>query len=151
MWMLFAASVLAQSSLQSLTSIVGTWSLVQATAVTIQGRKIAAPFGKNPKGILTYAADGRMTALISHGERRRLSTQDRIAAPTEEKAEAFATYFSYGRHYTLAGDKVIHHVEIASVENWVNTNLVREFKLEVIDLRCEPRLFWLGGSRKKLS
>ena len=40
----------------------------------------------------------------------------------------------------LQGDKVIHHVEISSVENWVRTDLVRSitFEEERITLTTAP-------------
>jgi Lipocalin-like domain len=107
--------------------LTGTWRLVHASAVSSRGDRIDAPFGANPKGFLTYTREGRMSAMISHGARTPLSIADRIAAPAEERAEAFATFFAYGGRYSLSGNKVIHHVEISSVENWVNTDLVREF------------------------
>jgi hypothetical protein len=31
--------------------------------------------------------------------------------------------------FEVNGDKVIHHIEIASVENWVKTDLIRNFTL----------------------
>lgn len=78
--------------------------------------------------------------MISHGGRKPLSGADRIAAPAEERAEAFATFFSYGGRYSIEGDKVIHHVEISSVQNWVNTDLVRliRFHGDRITLRTPP-------------
>jgi hypothetical protein len=55
---------------------------------------------------------------------------DRISASVEERAEAYATYFAYAGTYALTGDKIVHHVEMASVQNWVNTDLVRIVRLE---------------------
>jgi len=66
-----------------------------------------------------------MSAIVSHGGRKPLSSGDRISASVEERAEAFATLFAYAGSYNVVDDKVVHHVEIASVENWVNTDLTR--------------------------
>lgn len=120
--------------------LVGTWRLASASAWTADGNTDKPPFGSSPTGILMYTAEGRMAALISYGGRKPLSGADRIAAPAEERAEAFATFFAYSGRYSLTGDKVVHHVEIASVENWVNTDLVRLIKLEGdrITLRTPP-------------
>jgi hypothetical protein len=87
-------------------------------------------FGVNPTGFLTYTADGRMMAIITYGERRPLSLNDRVAAPAQERAEAFATMFAYAGRYTFAGDRVTHRVEAAAVQNWVNTDLVRTVKFQ---------------------
>ena len=71
-----------------------------------------------------------MTAVINYGGRKPLSTADRFRATTEEKATAYETSFSYSGRYEIKDDKMIHHVEIASVENWVNTDLIRNFRLQ---------------------
>ena len=102
----------------------GTWKLVSATSTTTKGDTENA-FGVNPTGFLTYTTDGRMMAIITYGERKPLSVNDRVAAPPQERAEAFATMFAYAGRYTFDGDKVTRRVEAASVQNWVNTDLVR--------------------------
>ena len=75
-----------------------------------------------------------MMAIISHSGRKPLASGDRISASVDERAEAFATPFSYAGRYSLAGDKIIHHVEIASVQNWVDTDLIRLFVLKTTKL-----------------
>jgi hypothetical protein len=69
-------------------------------------------------------------AIISHSGRKPLASGDRISASVNERAEAFATSFSYAGRYSLTGNKIIHHIEIASVQNWVDTDLVRLVRLE---------------------
>lgn len=112
-----------------LDKIVGTWRLVAAS-----------PTSPLQAGYITYTGDGRMSAILSHGGRKPLSTGDRISASIEERAEAFATLFAYAGSYDLVGDKVVHHVEIASVENWVNTDLIRlvQFDGDRITLTTPP-------------
>ena len=88
------------------------------------------PWGNNPKGTIVYTREGWMTAVINYGGRKPMSTADRFRATTEEKAAAYETSFSYAGRYEIKDDKVIHHVEIASVENWVNTDLIRNFRLQ---------------------
>ena len=67
-----------------------------------------------------------MTSLISYGERKLLS----IASRTEEQAEAFNTFLAYAGRYTLGGEKVTHHIEISSIQNYVGKDLVRKIKFE---------------------
>jgi hypothetical protein len=43
----------------------------------------------------------------------------------EEKAEAFKTFLAYAGRYVVSGDKVTHHVEISSIQNYVGKDLVR--------------------------
>jgi hypothetical protein len=120
--------------------LAGTWKLVSASLSTAGGERNDAPFGASPTGLLTYTREGRMSAMISYGERKPLSVSDWSLAATEEKAEAFGTFAAYAGRYTLAEDRVIHHVEISSLQNWVNTDLVRliQFQGDRILLRTPP-------------
>jgi Lipocalin-like domain len=115
--------------LKSANQVVGTWRLVAASATTGSTRN-DAPYGPTPYGLLTYTGDGRVMAIICHTGRKPLASGDRISASLDERAEAFATSFSYAGSYSLSGDKLIHRVELASVQNWVDTDLVRLVRLE---------------------
>jgi hypothetical protein len=125
-----ATASLTQGVLAQSKSLVGTWRLVSASSTTENGRGNSAVFGENPTGFITYTADGRMMAIISDGGRKPLSVTDRIAAATEERARAFSTFVAYAGTYTFTGDKVVHHVEAASIQNWVNTDLVRSARFD---------------------
>jgi hypothetical protein len=81
-------------------------------------------------GFLTYTGDGRVTALISYGGRKPLSGGGGTVAPLEEQAEAFKTFLAYAGRYTLSGDKVTHYIEISSIQNYVNRDLVRSVKFQ---------------------
>jgi hypothetical protein len=66
-----------------------------------------------------------MMAIISDDGRKPLSIPDRVAAPAEERAQAYSTFMAYAGRYTFTCDKVVHHVEVASLQNWVNTDQTR--------------------------
>ena len=110
--------------------LVGTWKLVSASSTTSTGERIEAPYGPGPAGFLTYGADGRMTSLISYGGRKPLSFGGGTRSPQEEQAEAFNTFLAYAGRYTLSDGKVIHHVEVSSIQNYVNKDLMRSIKFE---------------------
>jgi hypothetical protein len=93
---------------QSKADLVGTWKLISATETTKKGEVRTEAFGKNSAGLITYTADGLVMAIITNG----------------------ATSTAYAGRYTLDGDKVIHHIEVASLQNIVNTDLVRLIKLK---------------------
>ena len=123
---LSASAPLAQTS----DKLVGSWKLIEASATTSgTGLVDHAPFGTDLTGTVIYTPNGRVAVLISYGGRKPLSGSDRIAAPAEERAEAFKTFFAYSGRYSVTADKVTHHVEVASYQNWVNTDLVRTFTL----------------------
>jgi lipocalin-like protein len=104
--------------------LVGTWKLLSASSTTKTGERSESPYGPNPEGFLTYTADSRVTALISYGGRKPLS----VGARQEEQAEAFKTFLAYAGRYALNGDKVTHYIEISSIQNYVNKELVRSIK-----------------------
>lgn len=106
--------------------LVGTWKLISASSTSSTGEKDAAPYGSKPSGLLTYNADGRVSALISYDARKPLPP----AASIQEKAEAFSSFIAYAGSYRFEGDRVIHHVEIASIQNYVDRDLVRSIRFE---------------------
>jgi hypothetical protein len=110
--------------------LVGTWKLVSASSTQSNGEPSEAPYGASPIGFLTYTADGRVTALISHGGRKPLSIGGKPAALVEEQAEAFKTFLAYGGRYTFSGDTVTHYVDISSIQNFVGKELVRTVKFQ---------------------
>ena len=105
--------------------LAGSWQLVSIVRQAPDWRRDNAPFGKHPTGLLIYSADGHTSFIISYDDRKRLSSEDRLAASAEEKAAAFDTSFGYAGRYTCSGGKVVHHVTIASVPNWVGSDMVR--------------------------
>ena len=126
----FAASFSTTASAQCKFSVVGTWKLISVTSKTDKGGVDKNVLGEHPSGLLTYTADGRMMAIISDDGRKPLTTADRVAAPAEERAQAYSTFMAYAGRYTFTCDKVVHHVEVASLQNWVNTDLTRMVTLQ---------------------
>jgi hypothetical protein len=110
---------------QSKSDLVGTWKLLSVTYVMNNGQTNKEPYGPHPTGFITYTADHRMMATIAFDGRKPLSVNDFISAPAEERAQAFATFVAYAGRYTFTGDKVVHHVEVASLQNLVHTDQVR--------------------------
>jgi hypothetical protein len=114
---------------QTIDNLAGTWKLVSASASTDNGERLESSFGPSPTGTLIYTPDGRMAVMVSNGGRKPLPA-DTFLASVEERAEAFTTFFCYAGRYSLMGDKVIHHVEISSLESFVGMDLVRLIKFQ---------------------
>lgn len=110
--------------------LVGTWKLVSASSMDASGTQVEPPYGTDPVGFLTYTKDGRVTALISYGGRKPLSMGAKPQALLEEQAEAFKSFLAYGGRYRLEADKVFHSIEISSIQNYVNRELIRRVKFE---------------------
>jgi Lipocalin-like domain len=128
-------------------TLVGTWRLIAASAF-VRDAQDSSPLGRRPSGLLIYTREGTMAALISYGDRQPLSVADWLAAPSDEHADAFTTSIPYGGRYTLAGGWVTHHVEVASVENWVGTDLVRAVRLERGRLTLRTPSIEAGGTQR---
>jgi hypothetical protein len=109
------------------TAILGSWKLMSASSTTSAGERDETPYGPNPVGFLTYTEDGRVSAMISHGGRKPLTIG---GGSVEEQAEAFKTFLAYAGTYTLSDDKVTHHVEVSSIQNYVDRDLVRNVKFQ---------------------
>lgn len=133
------------SSAQSKSGLVGTWKLLSASYVMDNGQTNKEPYGVHPTGFITYTADDRMMVLIAFDGRKPLSVNDFITAPAEERAQAFATFGAYAGSYTFTGDRVIHHIEVASLQNWVSTDQVRLVTLKGDRLSLRTLSSPIGG------
>jgi Lipocalin-like domain len=107
--------------------LVGTWKLVSASSTTSAGEPSEVPYGPSPVGFLTYTGDGRVTVLISYNGRKSLPFG---GGTQEERAEAFNTFLAYAGRYSISGDKVTHYIEVSSIQNYVNKELVRNVKFQ---------------------
>jgi len=102
--------------------LIGTWKLVSAISTSGPAEAPLTPYGENASGVLTYTPEGYVTALISYSGRKPLSLG---GGTHDEQAEAFRTFLAYAGRYSIDDDKVIHHVQISSIQNYVGRSLVR--------------------------
>jgi lipocalin-like protein len=133
------------SSAQSKNGLVGTWKLLSASYVMDNGQINQEPYGPHPTGFITYTTDDRFMVTIAFDGRKTLSVNDPITAPVEERAQAFATFGAYAGRYTFTRDKVIHHVEVAWIQNWVGTDQVRLVTLKGDRLSLRTLSSPIGG------
>ena len=107
--------------------LLGTWKLksyvreVAATGERYNER------GEHPNGYLSYAADGRMYAIITW--ENRFAPRD-VVPTNDERVKLFSTMISYAGTYTFDAEKVVHHVDISWNQNWTGTEQVRFYKLD---------------------
>ena len=105
--------------------IVGGWRLVR-WEVVYDGERRTLPFGADAVGLLTYTADGHMSACIMAGGRAPFPTPNPRDAAAEERARAYDGYFSYAGRWRLSGRRVLHDVEIALNPAMVGSTQVRD-------------------------
>lgn len=136
------------SSTQS-NPLLGTWALVSAIALHADGTVDPEVYGSNPVGYITYTEEGRVMVMFARSNRALFSqtigsplSSELRAIPVSELAEAFTTFNAYAGRYTLNGNTVIHHIEIASIPNRVGTELVRTFTVDGnrVTLKTSPIL-----------
>ncbi|MFH7027514.1 MAG: lipocalin-like domain-containing protein [Heteroscytonema crispum UTEX LB 1556] len=116
--------------------LLGTWKLISVTAILPDGTEMSEIYGSNPTGYITYTSEGKMMVIFSRSDRPPLSGDAPSplgaaihSVPVEERAQAFSTFNAYAGTYTLSGNTVTHHVEVASMPNRVGKDLVRTFTL----------------------
>jgi Lipocalin-like domain len=116
--------------------LIGIWKLISATAIHPDGTVTPEVYGANPSGYITYTPDGHMMVMFSRSDRLSLSknvgsplSREIHVVPISELAQAFTTFNAYAGRYTLNGNTVTHHIEVASIPNRVGTELVRMFSV----------------------
>ncbi|HSJ33473.1 MAG TPA: lipocalin-like domain-containing protein [Acidimicrobiia bacterium] len=106
-----------------MSSLAGTWELIEWTATV--GERLQRPFGGDVVGKLTYTVDGHMWAALMRRDRRPVGATTLAGATASDRAAAAAGYLNYAGTYTDLGDRVVHHVEVSLMPNWVGKDQER--------------------------
>jgi hypothetical protein len=85
-------------------------------------------FGKHPQGFLSYARDGRMSAIEVAEERPKPADLAKLG--DADRAALFRTLLAYAGTFSFDGKVVTHHVDISWNNNWAGTNQIRNVRLE---------------------
>ncbi len=107
--------------------LLGTWALHEFFVRSSDGRPPMQPF---KRGLLMYAPDGWMSAILSSAERPALGTggfEHATRSSDVDKARAFDSYLSYAGRYRIEGDEIVHRVEHSLVPDVIGTELRRHF------------------------
>jgi hypothetical protein len=99
---------------QSAKDLVGTWTIVSAEA-----------FGPNPKGILTFDANGRYSLLLMKPDLPKYASNNRNQGTPEEYKATVQGNISYFGTYSVNGPDLILRVENSSFPNWNGTEQKR--------------------------
>lgn len=111
-----------------MSSIVGTWKLVRATARDGNGAPLPEPYGGKGIGRVTFTADGRMQSVVCDGRREM---------PPGETRD----YSSYCGNYSFDGSRLVTRVDAASDPSRIGSDQVRgvRFDGELVVLTPPPR------------
>ncbi len=88
------------------------------------------PYGHDPLGILTYTADGYMCVAIMDSHLPPFASGHILDATDAECAAVARAYVSYAGRYEVVAGKVLHHVEVALIPNWLGGTQERRYTLD---------------------
>jgi hypothetical protein len=106
--------------------LVGTWRLSSFELESPDG-SITHPYGKLLTGYLFYTTDGWMSSAFMSAERTGDGSNDLERAGATSSYDRFMAYC--GR-YEVTGDRIVHHVEVSSLEIWIGSVQERWFKID---------------------
>jgi hypothetical protein len=112
--------------------IVGTWRLKSTKGHDDAGNILSPPYGPVPMGLVVFAADGRMMAVLCDG---------RAALPPGEPRQ----FMSYAGNYTFDGAALSTLVDASSDASRIGGDQVRGVRFENGDLvLAPPRRLYAG-------
>ena len=112
--------------------IVGTWRLKSTKGHDDAGNILSPPYGPIPMGLVVFAADGRMMAVLCDG---------RAALPPNEPRQ----FMSYAGNYTFDGETLSTRVDASSDASRIGGDQVRSVRFENGDLvLAPPRRLYAG-------
>lgn len=121
--------------------LVGTWMLVSASFERQDGSQ-ADTFGPNPKGILMFDGNGRMSLQEMRSDLPKFASNNRQEGTPEENKAIVQGSICYFGTYTLdeATKALTMHLEGSSFPNWTETDQKRSITL------TGDELAWKGVS-----
>jgi len=117
--------------------LLGRWCIVEWVQHYDDGRQ-RYPLGRKPEGFIQYDSE-RMFCFISGSGRKPLGGSQ-WTAPDTEKAAAYASCLAYSGTYEIAGEEILHKVDLSLYPNWVGTTQRRRAALRDGRLLLTARL-----------
>jgi len=108
------------------SALFGSWQLDSFELQSSDG-DIRHPYGRDLKGYLFYNADGYMSAAFMNAERGRRGDDDLSKAALTSSYDQFMAYTG---PFEVRGDKIVHRVEVSSLEAWIGTVQERWYKID---------------------
>jgi hypothetical protein len=138
----FMLALLALPALSQSVSLTGSWRLTAADKILPDGSQVA-DYGKDPRGLAVFTADGHYVIEIFRSDRIKFASGDRSKGTPEEYKDAIMSTSCHFGTYTVDAAKgtITFHIDRASYPNWDETTRVSSFKLEGDQLtwRTPPR------------
>jgi hypothetical protein len=118
--------------------LVGTWTYESIVVERTGGTKIA-PFGSDPKGFITFSADGRYSLQLIRSDIPKIASKDRLSGTAEENRAVAQGVLSQFGTYSLheAEGTLTLHVETSSFPNENGT-----YQERIITSISDDKLQW---------
>ncbi|HEX6657770.1 MAG TPA: lipocalin-like domain-containing protein [Ilumatobacter sp.] len=126
--------------------LIGAWQLVR-WFITYEDGSVTEPLGHGAEGLLVYTADGWMSASMMAVGRTRLSRGNPRAAPIEERAAAFDSFFTYSCRWRIVDRSVEHTVTLSHNPALVGTVQTRRIQMRGRQLTLSAHEAVPGGVR----
>ena len=126
---LFTCLTLAAADAQTAQDMVGTWTLVSATAE--QGGATVETFGPNPIGTIMFGTDGRYALVFLRRDLPKVASNNRASQTAEEsKANAQGSIGHFGTYRVDASHRsLVFRIEGSTFPNWIGAEQRRPFSL----------------------
>jgi hypothetical protein len=106
-------------------ALIGTWRLVDFAITYADGRPPLSPLGAGAEGLILYAPDGHLSAILSRAGRTSGSAgleEGRVSVTSGD-------FVSYAGRWRLEGDRIHHTVLLSLVPEVVGQTLSRQASL----------------------
>ncbi len=114
-------------------ALLGSWKLV-SFELRLPNGGVAYPFGPDPRGYVFYNAQGFMSAAFMGSDRVKPQSSD--LADTS-KTVNYDQFNAYCGRFEVNGNRVVHHVEVASLPQWTGIDQERIFTIDGTRLSLE--------------
>jgi Lipocalin-like domain len=114
---------------QTAKDLMGTWTLVSITLE--QDGKKTDFYGPNPRGQVTYDADGHFSLIITRSDLPKFASNNRVAGTPEENTAIVQGSLAYFGTYSVSeADKIITtHIESCTFPNWNGVDRKTSFSI----------------------
>ncbi|TIU94412.1 MAG: lipocalin-like domain-containing protein [Mesorhizobium sp.] len=104
------------------TLLLGSWRMTSWVYEILETGEVLDALGQNPRGIISYSADGRMMVFVLRTDR---STPAALVPTSNEKIALYDSMFAHAGTYSVEHDRIVHHIDMSWNQSWEGTEQVR--------------------------
>lgn len=120
----------------SMNDLIGAWRLVSVIEIFADGER-RPELGTNADGYLCYSPNGIVSAVLGNMDRATSTAHDPQTATDDELAAMARPFIAYAGPFSIDGDTVTHHIDVALFANWQAGDQVRHVRVSGDELIIE--------------